>query len=371
MRIQAVLVALTGAMLASSALAADVTSSKVPARAAAPSLAPSPLSGDVSISGGVTNVEGFESLGLFAGGGRFAWGLGNSLVLQGDLGGQTLFTSDGFGITDFGLTGHLYNRTMGGAFGLKAGGVNMFGGLIGVMAGAEAQLFLGDVTLGGEVNDIWFSNGGESLLQVRGLGRFYLGPNTRLQGDVAAWSFNNGGLTDVWSVGGSITHRLPNSPVGLNGGVRYDTIEGTHAVTGTVGLTLNFDGAIATQKSHDQTVVFDQYSYQDYIDFMVSDIRLKTDIELVDRLPNGLGLYSYRYLWSDTLYVGVMAQEVQQMIPDAVMIGADGYFRVNYSRLGTRLKTYDEWVEANSGAVPQASITVRASMPVAASEARQ
>jgi hypothetical protein len=38
----------------------------------------------------------------------------------------------------------------------------------------------------------------------------------------------------------------------------------------------------------------------------VSDARLKRDITLVGRLDNGLGLYRYRYLWSDTVHVGVM-----------------------------------------------------------------
>ena len=46
-----------------------------------------------------------------------------------------------------------------------------------------------------------------------------------------------------------------------------------------------------------------------------SDIRLKRDVALVGRLDNGLGLYRYRYLWSDTVYVGVMAQEVALVRP--------------------------------------------------------
>ena len=38
-----------------------------------------------------------------------------------------------------------------------------------------------------------------------------------------------------------------------------------------------------------------------------------------DSATSGLGLYSYRYLWSDTVYVGVMAQEVALIHPDAVV----------------------------------------------------
>ena len=64
---------------------------------------------------------------------------------------------------------------------------------------------------------------------------------------------------------------------------------------------------------------------------------------MLDRLPNGIGLYRYRYIWSDQVYVGVMAQEVAQIVPDAVVRGADGFLRVNYARLGMRLLTWDEW----------------------------
>jgi hypothetical protein len=71
--------------------------------------------------------------------------------------------------------------------------------------------------------------------------------------------------------------------------------------------------------------------------------RLKRDIVLLARLDDGVGIYRYRYLWSDIVYVGVMAQEVAQIVPAAVILGADGYCRVNYARLGLRMMTWDEW----------------------------
>jgi len=77
---------------------------------------------------------------------------------------------------------------------------------------------------------------------------------------------------------------------------------------------------------------------------VVSDVRLKRDIELLGRLPNGIGLYRYRYVWSDQVYVGVMAQDVAVTRPDAVMKGSDGFLRVDYARLGIRLQTWDEWL---------------------------
>ena len=82
----------------------------------------------------------------------------------------------------------------------------------------------------------------------------------------------------------------------------------------------------------------------------VSDIRLKRDVVLIARLDDGLGIYRYRYLWSDTVYVGVMAQEVALLRPDAVVRDpVDDYLRVDYSRLGLRLMTWPEWEAASKG----------------------
>jgi hypothetical protein len=77
-----------------------------------------------------------------------------------------------------------------------------------------------------------------------------------------------------------------------------------------------------------------------------SDIRLKRDIVPVGRLTDGIGLYRYRYLWSDTTYVGVMAQEVAAVKPEAVCQDADGYLRVDYAGLGLRMQTWDQLLAA-------------------------
>jgi hypothetical protein len=74
-----------------------------------------------------------------------------------------------------------------------------------------------------------------------------------------------------------------------------------------------------------------------------SDVRVKRDIVAVGQLDNGIGIYRYRYLGNDQAYVGVIAQEVAQIAPEAVVVGGDGYLRVDYARLGHRLMTWEEW----------------------------
>jgi opacity protein-like surface antigen len=79
------------------------------------------------------------------------------------------------------------------------------------------------------------------------------------------------------------------------------------------------------------------------VTYHYSDRRLKRDVALLALRDDGVGIYRYRYLWSDEVYVGVMAQEVAGIYPDAVVRGPDGYLRVNYGRLGLRFMSWDEW----------------------------
>jgi uncharacterized protein DUF3300/endosialidase-like protein len=79
-----------------------------------------------------------------------------------------------------------------------------------------------------------------------------------------------------------------------------------------------------------------------------SDVRLKHDITIIGRLANGIGFYRFIYNGDDKVYVGVMAQEVQAVRPEAVVRGRDGYLRVFYEKLGLKFQTYDEWIASGA-----------------------
>ena len=89
-----------------------------------------------------------------------------------------------------------------------------------------------------------------------------------------------------------------------------------------------------------------------------SDITLKHDIALLGDLGNGVGFYRFAYNGSDTAYVGVMAQEVQRVRPDAVVRGRDGTLRVFYDKLGVTFQTYDQWI-ASGAQVPSVALQQR------------
>jgi hypothetical protein len=73
---------------------------------------------------------------------------------------------------------------------------------------------------------------------------------------------------------------------------------------------------------------------------MMSDRRAKEDIVRVGTHPLGIGLYLFRYkrAFSDAggseRRLGVMADEVERVLPAAVSVDPDGYRRVDYALLG-------------------------------------
>jgi hypothetical protein len=83
-----------------------------------------------------------------------------------------------------------------------------------------------------------------------------------------------------------------------------------------------------------------------------SDIRLKHDIALLGRLDNGLGIYRFSYNGSNKVYVGVLAQEVMEIRPDAAVVGRDGYLRVRYEKLGLKFETYQQWLRSGGQSEP-------------------
>lgn len=66
---------------------------------------------------------------------------------------------------------------------------------------------------------------------------------------------------------------------------------------------------------------------------MMSDRRFKANIRRIGTLANGLATYAFNYIGDKAQQFGVMAQEVLDVIPDAVSHGADGFMRVDYGKV--------------------------------------
>lgn len=93
---------------------------------------------------------------------------------------------------------------------------------------------------------------------------------------------------------------------------------------GNLGL-----GAAGVLQGSGQKSSSDSGAFGKFLGSILSDRRFKKDVEKISTLDNGLGWYSYSYIWEDTLREGLMADEVLEKNPSAVY-DVNGTLIVNY-----------------------------------------
>ena len=72
---------------------------------------------------------------------------------------------------------------------------------------------------------------------------------------------------------------------------------------------------------------------QAYGTYKASDRRLKTNIRKIGKLANGLFVYLFNYIWNEQEQMGVMSDEVREIMPHAVIVHPSGYDLVNYEEV--------------------------------------
>lgn len=75
-----------------------------------------------------------------------------------------------------------------------------------------------------------------------------------------------------------------------------------------------------------------------------SDLRLKRDLELLHRLPSGMGVYKFRYVDGTEPFVGVLAQEAVKHHPAAVEKHPNGFLMVDYGQLDVKFMPWEDWL---------------------------
>ena len=76
-----------------------------------------------------------------------------------------------------------------------------------------------------------------------------------------------------------------------------------------------------------------------------SDKRLKRDIEFL-KYENDLKIYKFKYKWSEDVYVGVMAQDLLGTEHESAVTVQDGFYAVDYTKLGIELMLLDKYLSA-------------------------
>jgi hypothetical protein len=70
---------------------------------------------------------------------------------------------------------------------------------------------------------------------------------------------------------------------------------------------------------------------------MFSDKNLKENIKEYDT-KNGFKRYIFNYIGDSVRWLGVMAQEVKEQLPSAVVQADNGYYMVRYDKLGFKME---------------------------------
>ncbi len=72
---------------------------------------------------------------------------------------------------------------------------------------------------------------------------------------------------------------------------------------------------------------------------LISDRRLKTNINLLGKSPSGINIYSFNYLDDlETIYQGVMAQELIGTPFEKAVIHGEKFMAVNYDLIDVEFK---------------------------------
>ena len=114
----------------------------------------------------------------------------------------------------------------------------------------------------------------------------------------------------------------------------YDLVNGGN----TNGSGVSYDTTNTQSAQSPNTIVphamSEWYSY-DHDAVKRSDIRLKTNIQLLGHSDLNIPIYSFEFKNNlNTTYKGVMAQDLLKMgFDDSVIMGDDGFYGVDYSKI--------------------------------------
>ncbi len=237
--------------------------------------------------------------------------------------------------------------------------------------GGEAQIYLNSVTLyaqGGyvdyETRSLDFTlNRGNQLPDdgwfARGVLRWFPTPDSRVQIEGTYVNFDLFQITatdevDVFSASARYDFSVADLPiigdmpffVAYRGTFRdhcnFEQDVDDHKFV--VGTSYSFSGDMLTVDRQGATLDTPSFDHS-CIDFTFpSDRRLKTEIATLGETEDGIKLHRWKYKTDPvTTWVGVMAQDVKATHPDVLVTGADGFYRVDYFRLGVQMMTLEQW----------------------------
>jgi hypothetical protein len=243
-----------------------------------------------------------------------------------------------------------------------------FSSLSGINVGVEGQMFFSQAMVEGSVSYTDWGDADLSATNAQIDGSWFLTPDFSINGVLGYTSADEGGSDgNFTSYGLSGEWRFANMPTSVSLGWRRTDGEGDHDDTWSIGVTFDLGTGTLQERTtkgpswNGARSVYDNFDRTLGLVFGPSDRRLKRDITLLATLANGMKIYSFRYNWSDTVYVGLMAQDLllNGAWRDAVVRQANGFYAVNYGALGLRMTTLEDWKRNGVAAVLHHKTDVR------------
>jgi hypothetical protein len=182
--------------------------------------------------------------------GRFNFSLPGPFNFEAEVGGWAFFDDGDSNNTLQGI-GHLWAELPSAAAGIFGGTTSYFGTNIPTLGG-EAEVYIGNLTLGAQGsynwdsgNDVWSAGGGAD---------FYFSPDFRVGGELTYWNI---GGPETWQTDLDIEKRFTGTPISAGGSLSYFAGEDFAAWTGMLHLRVFIDPAGSTLQWHDRAVPFD------------------------------------------------------------------------------------------------------------------
>lgn len=145
-----------------------------------------------------------------------------------------------------------------------------------------------------------------------------------------------GGLGGILGLAGSVASIATGNPMFAIGGNALGGMSNGGGLSGLISGAAQ--GGFSGFGNLGQNVgsFFSSSPMGPYLPYGVSDERLKEDVVYVGE-ENGHKVYEFKYIGGSARYRGVIAQEVLQIDPEAVRVRPDGFYEVNYDRIGVEM----------------------------------
>jgi hypothetical protein len=157
-------------------------------------------------------------------------------------------------------------------------------------------------------------------------------------GNIRRELFEQGGLLDLQAIMqrrqqlGNLVNRQPGAGSTQFGAGQLSQLGGIQAGGILGGAQAQASGLLGASQAQAQ-------AFQNLLGFggmaagaAISDRRLKTNVHKVGEF-NGMNIYDYSYIWGGPRQRGVMAQEILNINPGAVITMDNGYLAVDYRKL--------------------------------------